>query len=415
MGRSPAPAEGDQVSRTRRAVTPIAEFLHTEAGGGAILLAATVVALVWANSPWSQSYEDLWHTKLTVGSGEWGISEDLQHWVNDALMAVFFFLVGLEIKREIVVGELRDPRAAALPALGALGGMIVPAGLFLLIVGGSAGKEGWGIPMATDIAFAVGVLALLGSRVPAGLKIFLLALAIIDDIGAIIVIAVFYSGGVSPVWLAAAAGALGGVAVARRLGMSRPLAYVPLAVVAWYCTFRAGVHPTIAGVALGLLTPATPVGGRKVLEELEHRLHPVSSYVVVPVFALANAGVALGAEAIDRALASRVTWGVAAGLVIGKTVGITAAALAGRRAGIGRFPGVVNSRHVLGVGALGGIGFTVALFIASLAFDSAVLQADAKIGILAGSLVSGLLGAVILLRGRSADETSGDAPVSIQS
>ncbi|HET9442865.1 MAG TPA: Na+/H+ antiporter NhaA, partial [Acidimicrobiales bacterium] len=384
------------MARARRRVTPVTEFLNTEAGGGVILLAATIVALAWANSPWSQSYADLWHTGVTVGRGSWAISEDLQHWVNDALMAIFFFLVGLEIKREVAAGELRDPRRASLPAFGAVGGMAAPALVYLLVAGEGAAAGGWGIPMATDIAFAVGVLALLGSKAPAGLKVFLLALAIIDDIGAIAVIAVFYSSGTSVAWMAAAAATLAAVLAVRRLGLTRPIAYIPLGAAAWYCTYRAGIHPTIAGVVLGVMTPAWPVGGRPVLEQLEHRLHPLSSYVVVPVFALANAGVALDGEALSRAGSSRVTWGIAAGLVVGKTVGITVAAVAARRLRIGRLPDGVDNLHLLGAGALGGIGFTVALFIASLAFDDAGLQAEAKVGILAGSLVSGLVGVTVL-------------------
>ncbi|HVF76434.1 MAG TPA: Na+/H+ antiporter NhaA [Acidimicrobiales bacterium] len=380
----------------RRFVGPLASFLQTEAGGGALLLVATVVALGWANSPWADGYFDFWHTKLQLGPDGWGIREDLQHWVNDALMAVFFFLIGLEIKREAAVGELREVKAAVLPALGALGGMAVPALLFVLLAGGGKAAQGWGIPMATDIAFAVGVLALLGPRVPGGLKVFLLTLAIIDDIGAIVVIAVFYSGGVAVPWLAAAAVCLAAVVAWQRFGFSSPLAYVPLGIVAWYCTYRAGVHPTIAGVALGVLTPAHPVDGRHVLEDLEHRLHPWSSFLVVPVFALANAGVALGDGALGRALSSRVALAVFVGLVVGKTLGISSFVLGARRFDVGRLPDGVHGGHVVGTAALGGIGFTVALFITGLAFEDAALQDEAKIGILAASVVAGLIGAAVL-------------------
>ena len=390
-----APTPDDDVA-PRRLIRPLREFLRTEAGGGALLVAATVVALLWANSPWSASYTDFWHTELTVGSGEWAIREDLQHWVNDAVMVLFFFLVGLEIKREVAVGELRSVRAATLPALGALGGMVVPALLYLSLAGGGEAGHGWGIPMATDIAFAVGVLALLGPRVPGGLKVFLLTLAIIDDIGAIAVIAVFYSSGVAAGWLAAAVAALLAVLVVRRVGLSNPLAYLPVGAVAWYCTYRAGVHPTIAGVALGVMTPASPVRHRHVLEDLEHRLHPWSSYVVIPVFALANAGVDLGDGALGDALSSRVAWAVALGLLVGKCVGVSTFSLAGLRARVGVLPRGVRPAHVPGAGALGGIGFTVALFIAALAFDDPALQAEAKIGILAGSVVSAVVGAAVL-------------------
>ena len=380
----------------RRVVGPLATFLRTEAGGGVLLLLATVAALGWANSPWRAGYFDLWHTTLQVGPDGWGIREDLQHWVNDALMAVFFFLIGLEIKREAAVGELREVKAAVLPALGALGGMAVPAALFLLLAGGGEAAQGWGIPMATDIAFAVGVLSLLGPRVPGGLKVFLLTLAIIDDIGAIVVIALFYSGGVAVPWLAGTAACLAAVGAWRRLGFSSPLAYVPLGIVAWYCTYRAGVHPTIAGVALGILTPAHPVDGRDVLEELEHRLHPWSSFLVVPVFALANAGVDLGDGALGRALSSRVALAVFVGLVVGKTLGISLFALGARRFGVGRLPDGVGAGHVVGTAALGGIGFTVALFITGLAFTDVALQDEAKIGILVGSVFAGAVGAIVL-------------------
>jgi NhaA family Na+:H+ antiporter len=397
---------------TRRPAVPavgraLLEFVRTEAGGGLVLLAATVAALVWANSPWSGSYDDFWHHEVTVGSGSWAIRESLGHWVNDALMAVFFFVVGLEIKRELVRGELQDRRAAALPAIAALGGMVVPAVLYAIVVGGGEGGSGWGIPMATDIAFAVGVLALLGDRVPRGIKVFVLTLAIVDDIGAIVVIAVFYASGLEGGWLLGALGGLLLVVGARRLGVHLPVAYIPLGAAVWYCTYRSGIHPTISAVALGLLTPAVPVKGRAVLEELESRLHPWSSYFVIPIFALANAGVALNADGIADAAGSRVTWGIVVGLVLGKFVGVAGATVLGARSGVGRLPSGVGTRHVLGAGAVAGIGFTVSLFVTGLAFDDPTLEAQAKIGILAGSLVAAVAGAAILSRGGvrpSADE-----------
>ncbi|MBW3615770.1 MAG: Na+/H+ antiporter NhaA [Actinobacteria bacterium] len=387
----------DTRSGPRRFASSLAEFLRTEASGGVLLVLATLAALVWANSPWSGSYQDLWHYELTLGVGRFSVTEDLGHWVNDGLMAVFFFVVGLEIKRELVVGELRDPKAASLPVLAALGGMVVPALLFVLIAGGGEAGRGWGIPMATDIAFVVGVLALLGPRVPAGLKLFLLTLAIVDDLGAIGVIAVFYSAGVDGAWLAGAAVSLVLVVVARRLGVRWPLAYVPLALVAWVCTLESGVHATVAGVALGLLTPARPVDGRPVLEELEHRLHPWSSFVIVPVFALANAGVDLGGGAIASALGGRAAWAVIVGLVAGKTLGIGALTALGLRLRVGRLPEGVRFGHIVGAGALAGIGFTVSLFVTGLAFESPDLIAEAKIGILAASLLAGALGTLLLL------------------
>jgi NhaA family Na+:H+ antiporter len=360
------------------------DFLRTEAGGGVVLLGAALAALVWANSPWQGAYHD--------------VQEELQHWVNDGLMTLFFFVVGLEIKRELVSGELKEWRAAALPAVAAVGGMVVPVAVFRLVAGSGPAARGWGIPMATDIAFAVGVLAVLGHRVPRGLKVFVLTLAIVDDIGAIAVIAVFYTDGLEPGWLLGAAGLVGVVVVARRLGVSRPGAFVPIGVGLWYCTYESGIHPTIAGVALGLLLP--------VLESLEARLHPWSSYVVIPLFALANAGVALGGGAISVAAGSRLTWAVVLGLVAGKLAGIAGATVLATRTSLGRLPAGVEPRHVLGAAAVGGIGFTVSLFITGLAYADEAFQAQAKIGILAGSLLAALLGAVILSwRGPAASPT----------
>ena len=384
--------------RGRRPHTAVLEFLRTEAGGGVVLLGATVIALVWANSPWEGGYHDLWQHEIAAGSGEWAVRETLGHWVNDGFMAVFFFVVGLEIKRELVCGELRDRRAAALPVVAAVGGMVVPIALFRLVAGGGPAAHGWGIPMATDIAFAVGVLALLGSRVPRPLKVFLLTLAIVDDIGAIAVIAVFYNSRFEAGWLLGAAISLGVVAAAaRRLRAGWVAALVPVAVVVWYCTYRSGVHPTIAGVALGLVIPAAPGRVRPVLEEIEARLHPWSSYLVIPLFALANAGVSLDGGSLGDAARSRLTWAVVVGLVVGKMVGIAGATMAVARSPLGRLPPGVGLRHVLGVAALGGIGFTVSLFITGLAFSDAALQAQAKIGILAGSLIAALAGLAVLV------------------
>jgi Na+:H+ antiporter, NhaA family len=371
------------------------DFLRTETGGGAVLLVAAMAALVWANSPWDGAYHDFWHHEVS--------GETLQHWVNDGFMALFFFVVGLEIKRELVCGELRDRRAAALPVVAAAGGMVVPIALFWLLAGAGPAGRGWGIPMATDIAFAVGVLALLGSRVPRSLRVFLLTLAIVDDIGAIAVIAVFYSDGLEPGWLLGAAVSLGAVMVAHRADKGRAVAFVPIALLVWYCTYRSGIHPTIAGVALGLATPLGPIGGRPVLERLETRLHPWSSYVVIPVFALANAGVSLDGGALGDAARSRLTWAVVVGLVAGKLVGIAGATLVMARSPLGQLPAGVGRRHVVGAGALGGIGFTVSLFITGLAFSDEALRAQAKIGILAGSLVAALVGAAVLTQGASAD------------
>jgi Na+:H+ antiporter, NhaA family len=378
---------------------PVPDFLRDESAGGIVLLTATVVALVWANSPADGAYTDLWQHELTIGVGSLAISEDLQHWVDDGLMALFFFVVGLEIKRELVVGELRDRRTAMLPAVAALGGVALPALLFVAITAGSGQSSGWAIPAATDIAFAVGVMALLGERVSSGAKLFLLTIAIVDDIVAIAIIAVFYSSDISLLWLGGAAAGLLAVMALRLLGVTRIVAYVPLGLAVWVAMHESGVHATIAGVALGLLTPTGRVGGRQVLETLEHRLHPLSAFVVVPLFALANAGVALGGGVLADAASSRLAWAIVVGLLVGKLLGIAGATLLGIRLGWGRLPDGVPRSQVWGIAAVGGIGFTVSLFIAQLAYDDPTVIDTAKLGVLAGSLVSGVVG-LLLLSGR---------------
>jgi NhaA family Na+:H+ antiporter len=353
-----------------------------------------VVALVWANIDTS-SYADVWGHEVTIGIGDASISLSLAHWINDTLMTLFFFVVGLEIKRELVEGELRDRRNAVLPVLAALGGMVLPALLFLALNAGGAGVDGWGIPMATDIAFSLGVLAVLGTSVSSGVKLFLLTLAIVDDIGAILVIAIFYTSDLRPVWLLGALGAVAVVGLMRRFGLQHPWMYVIPGFALWLCLYESGVHATIAGVILGLLTPVIPGPTAGPAERLEHRLHPWSSFLVVPLFALANAGVVLGAGAIERASASAVTWGIAVGLIVGKVLGITTLTLLALRLGLGRLPAGMRARQVVGVAAVAGIGFTVSLFIADLSFTGALLD-DAKIGILGASVVAGALGAIVL-------------------
>jgi NhaA family Na+:H+ antiporter len=373
------------------------EFLHDEAVGGVALLIGAIAALVWANvSP--GGYESFWHTSADVA----GLHLDLRHWINDGLMAVFFFVVGLEIKRELVTGELRDRRAALLPAIAAAGGVAVPALLFLAITAGSGQTAGWALPAATDIAFAIGVLALLGDRVPAGAKLFLLTIAIVDDIAAIAIIAVVYTDTIAVGWLLAASATFALVAAMRLAGVPWVMAYVVVGIGAWVALHESGVHATIAGVALGLMTPATPVGGREVLVELEHRLHPISALAIVPLFALANAGVPLGGGVIGDALSGRLAWAVVVGLVIGKTLGIAGGTFLGLRGGWGRLPDGVAHAHVWGLAMLGGIGFTVSLFIAQLAYDDPAAIATAKIGILAASVIAALLGAATLARTRNA-------------
>ncbi len=425
---SAEPAGAASALPGRRMPRVLRQFLETEAAGGIVLLVAAVVALVWANSPWSFSYETLWHTDLSVGLGRFVLVEDLRHWVNDGLMALFFFVVGLEIKRELVHGDLREPRVAAMPAIAALGGMVVPALLFLLVTVGGGGAKGWGIPMATDIAFAIGVVALLGSRVPASLKLFLLTFAIVDDIGAIVVIAVFYATDVQPVFLATAAGIVVVMLVLRRAGVVWTAPYVLLGVGVWLATHASGVHATIAGVALGLLAPARALSPAAVsrewardlsddpspaeldamnrlarttvspAERLEHLLHPWTSFVVVPLFALANAGVVIKADSFDSPATVGVTAGVVLGLVVGKLVGITAATWLAVRSGLGRLPEGATWAMVLGIAAIGGIGFTVSLFIAELAYEPGAIQDAAKLGVLGASTVAALLGAMLLVR-----------------
>ncbi|MGI8528807.1 MAG: Na+/H+ antiporter NhaA [Geodermatophilaceae bacterium] len=414
----------------------VARFVRTEASGGIALVAAAVVAMVWANSPWRDSYESLWHSQVNIGFGVFRVEEDLRHFVNDGLMASFFFVVGLEIKREVVHGELADRRVAALPVFAAVGGMVVPAVLYAIVAGGGAGGHGWGIPMATDIAFALGVLALLGSRVPSSLKLFLLTLAIVDDVGAIVVIAVFYSGTIDAAALLAAGIGLAASLVLRRLRVDWSPVYVALAVATWYATYRSGVHATIAGVALALTTPthrlapadiarrwaqdlsdeptASEVHQMTIIarqsvspaEHLEELLHPATSFVVLPVFALANAGVELRSDMLSGPGTIRVALGVVIGLVAGKLLGILAGAWLGTRLRLAVLPADTRWVHIAGAAALGGIGFTVSLFIAGLAFADPALADAAKLAILAASVAAAVVGAGILLSSRTPAATS---------
>jgi NhaA family Na+:H+ antiporter len=412
----------------RRMPRAVQEFLHTEASGGVLLFSAALVALVWANSPWSAAYETLWHTDVRVNLGRYALEGDLHHWVNDALMTIFFFVVGLEIKRELVEGELRDPRTAAMPAIAALGGMVVPALLFVLLNAGGEGARGWGIPMATDIAFAVGVVALLGSRVHPSLKLFLLTLAIVDDIGAIVVIGLFYSSGLEFQFLAAAAAVVLAIVGLKRAGVVYLPFYIALGAALWLVTYASGVHATIAGVALGLLTPAQRLLPTSVAKEwaadlddvpnaqqmdqmtrlarhavspaerIAHALHPWSSFFIVPVFALANAGVSIKGDSFDAPGTAAVAGGVVLGLVLGKTLGIAGAAWIGARLGIARLPEGATWRMMFGISAVAGIGFTVSLFVAELAFEVGPLQDAAKLGVLAASTLAAIAGGTALAR-----------------
>jgi NhaA family Na+:H+ antiporter len=386
-----------QPGRARSLSQSLRRFLELESAGGIVLLAATAAALLWANSPWKAGYDTLWDTRVVVDVGWLHFSESLRAVVNDGLMTVFFFVVGLEIKRELVAGELREPQAVGLPVLAALGGMVVPAAIYAAFNAGGPGSAGWGVPMATDIAFAVGVVALLGDRIPGPLRLYLLTLAIVDDIGAILVIAAFYSAGLSWPWLGAAAGGLCAVVALRRLRVWYPPVYIVIGAAVWFAMHESGVHATIAGVALGLLTPARPrqPARASVAERLESALHPWTSFGVVPLFALANAGVMVSAGALADTFTSGVGGGIMLGLVLGKPLGITAASWLAVRLGLGRLPEGVSWRQLIAVAAVAGIGFTVSLFIAGLAFDDAELRDMATLAILVASVLAALLGAAL--------------------
>ncbi|MCY3850388.1 MAG: Na+/H+ antiporter NhaA [Acidimicrobiaceae bacterium] len=423
---------------------PVRKFLRIQAAGGILLLAATLAALIWANSSYSDVYHEILETHISIDIGSHELLDlSLEKWISDALMAVFFFVVGLEIKREFVVGTLRDPRAAALPAIAAIGGMVVPAGIYFFFNPSGMGADGWGIPMATDIAFAIGVVSLLGNRVPSVMKVFLLTLAIVDDIGAIAVIAIFYTSNFSISWLLAAVAAVFVVVGMRRAGIAWTPAYVVVGFFMWFAVHESGIHATIAGVVLGLLAPARPLNEVQpdeeqvlsalrgdanamavrranvelkdqvsVVERLEDLLHPVSSFLIIPIFALANAGVELSTETISDAATSPVTIGIAAGLVFGKLVGITLATWLSVKSGLTSLPPSATWTHVIGLAATAGIGFTVSLFIANLAFSDPLL-AEAKIGIVGASLVAAVIGSSILLRSKEVEEIETDDPTLV--
>lgn len=375
----------------------LAEFIDVEIAGGLVLLAGAIGAMAWANVAAPSDYESFWRQPLRLGPGAFTLELDLRSWINDLLMALFFFVVGLEIKRELVDGELRDPRRAALPVIGALGGMLAPALLYLALNPSGPAARGWGVPMATDIAFAVGMLALVGKGAPAGLKVFLLSLAIVDDIGAIAVIAVFYSEGIHAIPLLFAASSIAAFAASWRLsGRVRVFALLGFAAAAWIAMHESGVHATMAGVALGFAVPAAPAAVPSPAERLSHRLHPFSSFAVVPLFALANAGIPVHLDALAASLAHPVALGVVLGLVVGKIVGIMLASYAAVRGGVARLPEGVGWDRIVGASALAGIGFTVSLFIVDLAFTSDVLVVAAKTGVLAASLLATCIGAALL-------------------
>ncbi|MEP6623306.1 MAG: Na+/H+ antiporter NhaA [Acidimicrobiia bacterium] len=364
-------------------------FRHASAGPIA-LVAATAAAIVWANLA-SGSYGDLWGAHLTLPG--LGHSLTMAEWVNEGLMAVFFFVVGLEIKGEILEGELRDPRKAAVPIAAAIGGMAFPAVIFLIATAGTTVGNGWGIPMATDIAFAVGVYRLVGRRAPSGVGLMLLTLAIVDDLGVIAVIAIFYSQNISIGWLLAAVPIIGAL-LAIRDRLHHPAWYLIPAVALWIVMLRSGVHATIAGVVLGFLTPMHAQSGRPILRDLEHRITPWTTFLVLPLFALANAGILISGSQVRAAVSNPLAIGIALGLVVGKLAGISTGTWVAIRFG-GRLPAGLGRRSVLAIGLLGGIGFTVSLFVAGLAFSGPDLNA-AKLAILAASIVAAFAAWMVL-------------------
>jgi NhaA family Na+:H+ antiporter len=417
-------------------------FVHSEVIGSILLLACTLVALAWANSPWAGVYDNLLHTYLGVSWGDVAFKLNLHHWINDGLMVIFFFVVGLEIKRELVIGELSSFDKAALPVAAALGGMVAPALLFVALNQGGAGARGWGIPMATDIAFALGILAIFGKRVPLGLKVFLTALAIADDLGAVAVIALYYTEKIRFGALVVAAVLLAVLFFAIQLRVRRVGFLIALMVAVWLAVFASGVHATVAGILLAMVIPVRPVvspkqfivdaeafldtaknriqSGTCIVSDseqldaveaihvragdalptglmLEHALHPLQVWLILPLFALANAGVSLGGDLLE-VLANPLALGIIAGLVVGKPLGIALLSWLVVRTGAGRLPAGVTWSQVVGAGCLAGIGFTMSLFVSELAFSDETLIAAAKIGILAASLASGVIGYVTLSR-----------------
>ena len=422
---------------TRQLVGPLERFLHIEASSGILLLVTAAVALAWANSPWASTYHHLLHTPLSFSAGEYTFSKTIHFWINEVLMVVFFFVVGLEVRREMFEGELSEPRRAALPIAAALGGMLVPAAIYFSLNAGTAATNGWGVPMATDIAFAVGVLALLGRRVPSSLRVLLLSLAIIDDIGAILVIAIFYSSGVQLAGFAVVGLGIAAVLFMRRIGLRHSVFYIAPGVVIWAGMLHAGVHPTIAGVIIGLLTPVRSWFGRErfvsetqlaldslrnqaaagqdprqlvptldrinlasreaipPVTRIETALHPWVAFAIMPLFALANAGVSLDGLGDGPSASVAIALGVGLGLVIGKPLGILAFSWLAVRLGLAKLPRGVSWGGVLVVGCVAGIGFTMALFIGALAFADPAMLSVAKISVLVASAVAGIVGLLV--------------------
>ena len=384
----------------RRRIAPLADFLNRESTSGLLILLASALGLITANSPLSENYFSTLDFKITLGADWYLIDLSILKVINYLLMSIFFFVVGLEIKRELTSGHLASVKKAMLPFVAALGGMAVPALIYLAIAGGVA-PGGWGVPVATDIALAVGLLTMIGPSVTASLRSFLLALAVIDDIGAILVIAFVYSTGINFSWLAAAVLSIGFIAALKKAGVESVLIYSLFAFTLWFSMYKTGIHPTLAGVILGLMTPNIPRratkledtydGSVSVIEWLEHKFHPLSTFLVVPIFAFANTGVVVTSESIKGASQSLIAWGIFFGLVVGKPLGVLVAAITARRMKVSDFPEGANNSSILATGSAAGIGFTVAIFIANLAFDDQQTQDIAVLAVIVASVVSALL------------------------
>ncbi len=388
----------------KRVIAPLKDFLHRESSSGTLILIASALGLLAANSGLADNYFAFLDLKFQIGPSSLELDFTILKSINYLLMSLFFFVVGLEIKRELTSGHLATFKAAAAPLFAALGGMSLPAIIYLAIAGGVE-PNGWAVPVATDIALAVGLLALVGSSAIASLRSFLLALAVIDDIGAILIIALVYSTGVNLSWGLAGLLTIFAILGFRKLGSQSAWVYLPLALSLWYCAYRFGIHPTIAGVILGLLTPNiartksnltdSEDGSVSVIEYLEHKFHPISSYVIVPIFAFANTGVEISSQSVNSALNSVIAWGIFLGLVIGKPLGVLLATMAARKIKIAEYPQGARNLDLIATGSAAGIGFTVAIFIARLAFDSPEIVNLAIFSVIMGSLVSALISLLI--------------------
>ena len=385
-------------------ISPLLDFLRRESTGGLLILVASGLGLISANSPFANSYFSILDTRISFGADWYLLDLSILKVINYLLMSIFFFVVGLEIKREMTTGHLASLKKAMLPLVAAIGGMAVPALIYLAIAGGVA-PEGWGVPVATDIALAVGLLTMLGPSVAASLRSFLLALAVIDDIGAILVIAFVYSTGIKISWLAAGVLSVLFIAALQKVKVTSMIVYALFAFALWFSLYKTGVHPTLAGVILGLMTPNIAHGGVdledvedgtvSVIEWLEHKFHPISTFFVVPLFAFANTGVVITLDSIEGAAQSKIAWGIFFGLVIGKPLGVLLAAIAAKKAKIAEMPDGVSKSSLLATGSAAGIGFTVAIFIANLAFDDPQTQDIAVLAVIAASVISALLSTLI--------------------